>query len=133
MIEHEGLLMCNECYGLIKDKLGVIYLKENPNIKLCDCKQCHRGTAYKIDKNIFNIVQILNLKGYYTAGSCEGHGHKGMVITFKEKQKHITKKNIPNGFKIYERVIFSTKDDYISPKEKREDYKRILNWINKEL
>lgn len=132
---HEGILMCDKCFGLIKDKLGMIHLKYNKNIKLCDCKECRRYYAIKIDKNIFNIVQALNLKGYYTGGSCEGAGSRGMIVVFKQFDKNvkIKTKGIPDGFKFNKSMLCSTKIDYKNPKEKREDYQRILDWINNNL
>ena len=128
---HETVMMCDKCYGLIKDKLGVIYLKYNDDIKLCDCKEKHRASAINIDKNIFNVVQLLNLKGYYTSGSCEGKGHKGMEVAFEDLNKNvkISKKGLPKGFNICRGGIYSTKLDYNSPKEKREHNKELLEWI----
>ena len=80
--EHESIMMCDKCYGLIKDKIGAIHLKYNNNVKLCNCKECRRSFAIDIDKNIFDIVQTLNLKGYKTSGSCEGVGHRGLYVAF---------------------------------------------------
>lgn len=135
MIEkHEELLMCDKCYGLIKDDLGVKYLKHNSDLKLCDCKECHRATAIKIDKNIFGIVQALNLKGYYTEGSCEGYGKYGVRIAFTilNKDFKLTTKKIPDGFVLTKTMLYST-TLYKTQKEKREDEKRILYWIKNSL
>lgn len=128
--EHDYFRMCTKCYGLLKEKDSIKYVKNNPDVKFCDC---HKTIGVKIDRNIFDLVQLLNLKGYYTISSCEGIGKRGMSITFQDKHKNVNKKSIPKGFKFYEKSIFSTKEDYNSIEEKLKDNKRIYNWIKNEL
>lgn len=131
---HESIMMCDKCYGLIKDKIGAIHLKYNNNVKICNCKECRRSFAIDIDKNIFDIVQTLNLKGYKTSGSCEGVGHRGLYVAFDKlgKDVKIKTKGLPNGFVLNKSMLYSTKE-YNTPKEKKEDYKKLLDWINDNL
>lgn len=67
--KHSEVGICSECYTL---KGG------------CNCKKRY---VY-IDAGIVYIIQTLNLKGYKTIGSCEGHEEHipfDGYIAFKEK------------------------------------------------
>ena len=132
--KHKEILMCYKCYGLIKDELGVKYLEKNPDLKLCDCERPDRIRAIKIDRNIFGIIQALNLKGYYTGGCCEGYGKDGIKVAFKtlDKKIKVKPKGLPEGFVFTKTVLYSI-INYKTQKQKREDEKKLLYWIRNSL
>ncbi len=53
----------------------------------------------QLDKNIWSTIKILNEKGYYTEGCCEGHigSNETIYIFFRKKYKVTT--SLPDGFK----------------------------------
>lgn len=132
--DHQSLLMCNKCYGLLRNDMSEYYTHNyDNNITLCNCENKNRAMAFNIDKNIFEIIQRLNQKGYKTIACCEGHGKEGLSIGYEKISiKEVDRSNIPEGFTMTNRGILGTKE-YSSPTEKRKDYKRLLNWIESDL
>lgn len=133
--DHQPLLMCSKCYGLLRDDMSEYYTHNfDNNITLCNCKEKDRCNAIKVDKNVFEIVQRLNQKGYITTGSCEGHGKQSISIGYKNigNTKKIDKSNLPEGFNLYAVGILGYKR-YNCLSEKRADYKKLLNWIENDL
>lgn len=105
----EIALMCPECFHLKKYDItatGRIVLSQRGEITKaknddmtpwltfnCLTEQCEKcGEIYPnmimLDPNISDTIQILNLKGYHTLFSCEGHGNDKITayIYFKSKR-----------------------------------------------
>lgn len=89
-------------------------------VEQCSCL----GYPYyliQIDVGLAEIVKTLNLKGYQTTSTCEGHfnkGSKSILIVFKEQYKF----DLPEGFygdgwEIKSKYISTTEEDFQKEKE----------------
>lgn len=77
-------LMCDECKSLSEQSVSMFFdnveLAPDFHLELSDeyyCKTCGKITfQYDIDTNIAKAVRLLNLHGFKTKFSCQGHNKK---------------------------------------------------------
>ena len=100
----------------------------------CTCETFPPYHTIFIDKNIQEHIRILNEKGYYTTGCCEGHKNISDKTYISFSNNHIEKIDMPNGFKydinngtiycIYPKKLTKKKMEEI----KKEKLKTLLEW-----
>ena len=77
-------LMCDECKSLSEQSVSMFFdnseLAPDFYLELTNeyyCKNCGKVTfQYDIDTNIAKVVRLLNLHGFRTRFSCQGHNRK---------------------------------------------------------
>ena len=67
---------------------------------------CENSNFQEIDKNMIEILSILNKKGYKTKYSCGGHATKNFIFIYISFYKHYFFQELPKKFSYKKRVLF---------------------------
>lgn len=121
---HRCYMMCPKCFGYIENENS--REDDMSDLHQCQCKEINGSEIFGVDTKIFKLVQMMNDKGIYTSGSCEGDDDVPWIIGFeKNNPKERVKKT---KFFLYGTRFFKgyKAEDKLKEISKAEEYIRSL-------